>query len=262
MSAIAAALSSAQDGTPLQLAYRTSKAIGIFNAAPVYTPLGGFSRPEGAMRCCAYSPCGRLFGWASPEGVTVVETASGQIVTVLPLSNVLELGFSPRGTFLITWERPGKDENGDANKNLNVWHAMPHESEADAKVPLGSFVQKSQGGWNLQYTSDEQFCARMVTNEIHLFQSHDLGTVWNKVRVEGVADFALAPGSSHSVAVFIPERKVRRGGDVRNNCVPLLTWHDAALFPRANQPLSRFLRSPKSHRPCPKRRFSRATRCK
>lgn len=25
------------------------------------------SRPEGNLRCCAYSPCGRYFAWASPE---------------------------------------------------------------------------------------------------------------------------------------------------------------------------------------------------
>lgn len=33
-------------------------------------------------------------------------------------------------------------------------------------------------------------------------------TVWNKLRAEGVMDFAIAPGKTHSVAVFVPERKV------------------------------------------------------
>ncbi|KAH0548650.1 hypothetical protein GP486_007806 [Trichoglossum hirsutum] len=48
----------------------------------------------------------------------------------------------------------------------------------------------------------------MVNNEVHFYESGDLGTVWNKLRVEGVVDFALSPGKSHSIAVFIPERKV------------------------------------------------------
>ena len=26
-----------------------------------------FDRPEGNLRCCAYSPCGNYFAWASPE---------------------------------------------------------------------------------------------------------------------------------------------------------------------------------------------------
>jgi translation initiation factor 2A len=69
-------------------------------------------------------------------------------------------------------------------------------------------VQKSQTGWNLQYTFDERFCARIVTNEVQFYESGELGTVWNKLRAEGVTDFAISPGNNHSVAVFIPERKV------------------------------------------------------
>ncbi|KAM0474562.1 hypothetical protein ACHAPX_007506 [Trichoderma viride] len=192
---------------PLQFAYRTQKTIGVFDAAPVYEPLSGFTKPEGNLRCCAYSPCGRYFGWATPETVSVVDTASGQSALNLPIANVYELGFSPLGTFLITWERPAKDEAGDATKNLKVWRTVEEGVDASDKQPVGQFVQKQQGNWNLQYTDDEAYCARQVTNEVQFFESHDLVTVWNKLRVEGVAQFALAPGSQHAVAVFVPERK-------------------------------------------------------
>lgn len=73
---------------------------------------------------------------------------------------------------------------------------------------IGQYVQKQQTGWNLQYTADERYCARCVTNEVQFYESSDLGTVWNKLRVEGVTDFALSPGKNHSIAVFVPERKV------------------------------------------------------
>ncbi|KJZ72423.1 hypothetical protein HIM_08226 [Hirsutella minnesotensis 3608] len=194
--------------SPLQFAYRTQKTIGIFDAAPVYEPLPGFAKPEGNLRCCAYSACGRFFGWASPESVIVVNTTNGQQVLNLPIANVYELDFSPLGTFVITWERPGKDEAGDATKNLKIWRTVEDGINAADKQPLGRFVQKQQGGWNLQYTADEKYCARLVTNEVQFFESHDLVTVWNKLRVEGAANFALAPGSqNHAVAVFVPERK-------------------------------------------------------
>ncbi|KAL7958484.1 eukaryotic translation initiation factor eIF2A domain-containing protein [Trichoderma compactum] len=193
--------------SPLQFAYRTQKTIGVFDAAPVYEPLSGFTKPEGNLRCCAYSPCGRFFGWATPEALHVVNTTSGQLILNLPIVNVYELGFSPLGTFVITWERPAKDEAGDATKNLKVWRTVEEGVDAAAKVPVGQFVQKQQGGWNLQYTADEAYCARLVTNEVQFFQNHDLVTVWNKLRVEGATNFALAPGQEHAVAVFIPERK-------------------------------------------------------
>ncbi|PHH75168.1 hypothetical protein CDD83_4437 [Cordyceps sp. RAO-2017] len=194
--------------SPLQFAYRTQKTIGIFDAAPVYEPVVGFTKPEGNLRCCAYSSCGRFFGWASPESVTVVDASAGHQILSLPVANVYELDFSPLGTFVITWERPGKDEAGDATKNLKIWRTWEEGVAGPDKQPLGRFVQKQQGGWNLQYTADEKYGARLVSNEVQFFESHDLTTVWNKLRVEGAASFALAPGSqNHAVAVFVPERK-------------------------------------------------------
>ncbi|KAJ2973917.1 hypothetical protein NQ176_g6331 [Zarea fungicola] len=194
--------------SPLQFAYRTLKHIGVFDAEPAYEPLPGFTKPEGNLRCCAYSPCGRYFGWASPEATNVIDASTGASILTLPILNVYELGFSPQGTFLITWERPAKDENGDATKNLKIWRTFEDGVAAADKQPIGRFVQKQPGGWNIQYTADEKYCARLVTNEVQFYETHDLVTVWNKLRVEGVANFALAPGSkNHAVAVFVPERK-------------------------------------------------------
>ncbi|EEP75683.1 conserved hypothetical protein [Uncinocarpus reesii 1704] len=143
--------------------------------------------------------------------VSIIDPSVGHLVATLPAENVYELGFSPLGTFIITWQRPSKDENGDAVKNLKVWRVVegPPSDNGDeaSRVPIGNFVQKSQTGWNLQYTADEKYCARVVTNEVQFYQSGNLTTVWNKLRVEGVTDFALSPGQNHALAVFIPERK-------------------------------------------------------
>jgi len=126
----------------------------------------------------------------------------------LAADNTFELGFSPLGTYIITWQRPSKDEStGDAVKNLKVWRVAEDTTDTE-KETIGRFVQKSQTGWNLQYTFDEKFCARVVTNEVQIYESHDLTKVWNKLRVEGVSDFAVSPGENHSIAVFVPERKV------------------------------------------------------
>ena len=147
----------------------------------------------------------------NPSSVTVVNASIGHVITSLPAENVYELGFSPRGTFIITWQRPSKDDGGDAIKNLKVWRVVeeggPNSAEHEHNV-VGRFVQKSQTGWNLQYTFDEQYCARVVTNEVQFYKSDNLSIVWNKLRIEGVSDFAISPGENHSIAVFVPERKV------------------------------------------------------
>lgn len=150
----------------------------------------------------------------------MIDATIGHVIIILDAQHVYELGFSPLGTFIVTWQRPGKDEHGDGIKNLKVWRVIedaPTEGE-DAHRIFGKFVQKNQSGWNLQYTFDERYCARVVTNEIQIYESGDLTAVWNKIRVEGVSDFAVALGEKHTIAVFIPERKVHCSGS------PFLTW--------------------------------------
>lgn len=147
--------------------------------------------------------------------VTVVDASSGRLVATINVPNVYELGFSPLGNFIITWQRPSKDHDGDASKNLKVRRVDAEagsDPDEEDRYVVGLFVQKSQTRWNLQYTSDERYCARLVTNELHFYQSDDLGRVWAKLRVDGVADFALSPGGSPAVAVFIPERNVSQQG--------------------------------------------------
>jgi translation initiation factor 2A len=213
--------------SPLQFAYRTQKAIGVTNASPTYEPLPGFVQPEGNLRTCVYSPCGRYLAWATNECVSIVDAANGSILASVPVVNIFEVVFSPRGSFFSTWERPAKDEAGDATKNLKIWRTIEDVPEGAEKQPIGRFVQKQQTGWNLQYTSDEKFCARSVTNEVQFYDSNDLGTVWNKLRVEGLTDFAIAPGQSHNVAVFVPERKVCLSDPASANLVgylPCTPW--------------------------------------
>ncbi|OTA37316.1 hypothetical protein BTJ68_03047 [Hortaea werneckii EXF-2000] len=187
---------------------RTSKHIGILDAAPVYERLPGFQVPEGHLRCCVYSPDGRFFAWASPEKVSVVDASVGHLVTELHADNVYELGFSPLGTYIITWQRPSKDEEGNATKNLKVWKTIDEAvAQGGTRDVIGQFVQKQQTGWNLQYTADEAFCARCVTNEVQFYEATNLAQPWNRLRVEGATDFALAGNEKHSVAIFTPERK-------------------------------------------------------
>lgn len=39
--------------------------------------------------------------------VLIFEAEGAQLLQELPLKNIIEIGFSPAGTFLSTWERPG-----------------------------------------------------------------------------------------------------------------------------------------------------------
>ncbi|KAF3906364.1 hypothetical protein ABW20_dc0104297 [Dactylellina cionopaga] len=183
-----------------QFAYRTQKSIGITEGFPEYEALSGFAKPEGTLRCCAYSPEGRYFAYASSENVTIIDANTGSVHVVLPVPTVLELSFSPKGSFITTWERFTKLENGDAAKNLKVWRTDNGEQTV-------AFVQKNQSASSIQYTFDEKYCARATTNEIAFYESTDMNTVWEHLRVEGVTGFQLSPGENYHVAVFVPEKQ-------------------------------------------------------
>jgi translation initiation factor 2A len=119
----------------------------------------------------------------------------------LQLSNIVELKFSPRGTYLSTWERPIKLEDGSQHKNLRVFSVSTGEE-------LIAFSQKSQEGWDLQYTISESHAIRLVGQEIQVYRPSEWSKgIVDQLKVEGATSISLSPGLNPSVAVFIAEKK-------------------------------------------------------
>lgn len=97
-----------------------------------------------------------------------MDASTGKLRHTIALPNVHELVFSPKGSYLNTWERPWKnEEDGSAGKNFKVWSMASGEQ-------IIEFVQKSQNGWSLQYSQDEKICCRNVTNEVHIYESANM----------------------------------------------------------------------------------------
>ncbi|KAL7536057.1 hypothetical protein ACHAWF_005352 [Thalassiosira exigua] len=88
---------------------------------------------------------------------------------------------SPRGSYLVTWERPNSSPGG--NDNLKVWDARS-----------GSFVRgfacKKATLAGLQWTHDEGKAFHMVTNELHVYSGEGFERA-GRVRCPGVASFSL-----------------------------------------------------------------------
>ena len=171
---------------------------------PNYEPLSQFPAPDVPARTYQYSADGRLFAYAVPSGVRIFQAESAQLVQELPLPNIVEIKFSPRGTYLSTWERPIKLEDGAQHKNLRVFSVSTGEE-------LVAFTQKSLEGWDLQYTLSESHAVRLVGQEIQVFHpaTWSAGVV-DKLKVEGATSVVLSPGLNPSVAVFVAEKKVRQ----------------------------------------------------
>lgn len=74
------------------------------------------------------------------DSVRIILADSAAPVKDILVPNVIEIGFSPKGTFISTWERPQKLEEGALHKNLRIW-------SVETGQELTSFAQKTQEGW-------------------------------------------------------------------------------------------------------------------
>ncbi|CAJ0916731.1 4428_t:CDS:10 [Entrophospora sp. SA101] len=185
---------------PSQFAYRTVSNLALSAGNPTYQPLESFQDPGGSIKIFQYSKDGSHFGWVSPESVKIIDAETAELINEIRKSNVVEIGFSPKGNYISTWERPVKLQDGSAHKNLIIWEVATGQE-------LISFTQKSQNNWNVQWTEDETYFCRMVTNLIHFYDSKNIELgIHNKLPLDGINDFSLSPGKNPSIAVVIPEK--------------------------------------------------------
>ncbi|KAH8100320.1 translation initiation factor eIF-2A [Cristinia sonorae] len=184
-----------------QYAFRAQKTLGLVGGTPAYDPIENFKGPDVPARTYQYSSDGRLFAYAEPSGVSIFQAEGAQLLQTLPLPNIVEFNFSPRGTYISTWERPVKLEDGAQHKNLRIFSVSTGEE-------LAAFTQKSQEGWDLQYTISESHAVRLVNQEVQVFRPAEWSKgIVDKLKVENATSVSLSPGLNPSIAVFVAEKK-------------------------------------------------------
>lgn len=184
-----------------QYAFRAQKSVGLVGGTPTYDPIGAFQAPDSMARTYQYSPDGRLFALAVPSGVRIHQAETADLLQDLAIPNVLEIKFSPRGTYLSLWERHVNLGDAAQHKNLRIFSVSTGEE-------LISFSQKSLDGWDVQYTISESHAVRLVGQDIHVFNPAEWGKgIVDRLKVEGASSITLSPGLNPSVAIFVPEKK-------------------------------------------------------
>ncbi|RKP06566.1 eukaryotic translation initiation factor eIF2A-domain-containing protein [Thamnocephalis sphaerospora] len=184
----------------VQYAYRTVKELGVGYGPPTNKLAEGFEKQTGNIRTFVYSKDGRFLAWATPDCVKVLNAETMEPVTEIVRANVLDMEFSPRGTYLSTWERYVKPSDDTVNQNTNIW-------ETASATRVTGFTQKSHDNWNVQWSMDEEFCAQLAANAVHLYNVKNLSKgTHTTLRLEGISAFSMSPGKSPALAVFLRER--------------------------------------------------------
>ncbi|KIO20385.1 hypothetical protein M407DRAFT_29964 [Tulasnella calospora MUT 4182] len=188
--------------TKEQYAFRAQKSLGLVGGAPDYNVLEGYPPPEATARTYKYTPDGKLFAVALPFCVRVSNAADLTTLCEIPVPNAVEIGVSPKGTYLSTWERYVKPaDETTQHKNHRVWRVATGEE-------VISFVQKSMDNWDLQYTPTEEKAVKLVNAEVQVYLPSDWPKgIVDRLRLDGLSAIAPGPGQYPALAVFVAERK-------------------------------------------------------
>ncbi|KAJ1797269.1 hypothetical protein LPJ59_003247, partial [Coemansia sp. RSA 2399] len=184
-----------------QFAFRAQKEIGVCNAPPARDSAVALpSKPTEEVRSLVYSTNGQRLAWSLPDHVHIADAHSLAPFAQIASPGVLDVRFSPKGTYLVTWERLARAADAEPMQNLKVW-------DATTGALCGGFVQPSFAATALQWTDDEKYCAKLFAGQVRFYTPEAMSKPALTLQLEGIAAFSLSPGLSPSVAVFVPERK-------------------------------------------------------
>ena len=178
---------------PIQLLFRSKEAVELYTLPATSTSAsttstkptkGGRALYQGKTTFHLLSPNGSdAFIHDAAIGLIKCDLTSDAASSSTPFladSKSIQLAkCSPRGSYLLTWQRPTKDDSS----NLKVWSAATGSL-------LKSLSCKKATLDTVQWTHDEECVFHCVTNEVHIYSANDWKRL-GKVRSAGVASFSL-----------------------------------------------------------------------
>ncbi|KAK9463803.1 eukaryotic translation initiation factor eIF2A-domain-containing protein [Lipomyces oligophaga] len=180
---------------------RSSEGVGLVDTVPRYAEVADFQKPDTPSRTCCYSPVGLHFAYTTAENVFLVDSPTGKVLNVLDVPGVTEMRFSPQGNYIATFERPKKFDDGRIHQNFKVWKVSTGEKIAE-------MLQRTQNMDNFQFTADEKYCARLIPNQLQIFETLKLGSPsTSKLELPNISSFAISPGNNYYISTFVPDMK-------------------------------------------------------
>lgn len=175
---------------------------------------------KGATTLQVVSPDGRrVYLHQSSVGVVMrsldTEDSSSSSTETTPFlkdsKGVQFLTTSPKGTYVLTWERPSASD--PQQPNLKVWNG----STGDYLYGVVQRAIKKDAWPYMQWTHDERYAFLLATNEIRVYDGNAFTAgeeqvrYIDKMRSQGVASMSVpkqaSPGSSYLLTSFVPKTK-------------------------------------------------------
>ncbi|CAM6125215.1 unnamed protein product [Calypogeia fissa] len=161
----------------------------------------GFQKLLDKVSCTAarFSPDGGKLAVTTADAVVIYNASNGKEILSLPISGATATSFTPRGTYLQTFQKPIGQQ-----KNLTLWNSTTGE------ICFQLFQKTaSKANWPaIQFSEDETVACRLVTNEVHLYDGTDFKKgIVDKLRLPDIEGVQLAPAPPTFLAAYVPEKK-------------------------------------------------------
>ncbi|KAH7445650.1 hypothetical protein KP509_01G018900 [Ceratopteris richardii] len=184
--------------TPLSFFVREPDGLSLLSGPP-FNGEPAAQIPKIPCVSAVFSSDGTMLAVTSEKGVTIYDTREGSVIQSVNVAGVKAAAFSPKGTFLQTFEPPTQ-----AQKNVTLWNVA-----SGAVVFQQSQKTFSKEVWPIiQFSNDESVACRTVTNEVHFFDPMDFAKgIVERLRLPGVSTARLAASPATHVAAYVPEMK-------------------------------------------------------
>ncbi|XP_063703952.1 eukaryotic translation initiation factor 2A-like [Culicoides brevitarsis] len=190
------------------LALRSNTGVEVWNASNTdksYVADPAFARDESKnCRALVFSHDGKYLAWANGTKVHIATPHDNwRIIASLPRPKAFYLKFSPRGTYLMTWEIfTTSPANPEGAPNLYFY-------ETTTGNEAFSCVQKRQIDWEPHWSSDESLVALMCGGEVLFYelQPDSEGLSKPAKRLGGGRNggaVSLSPGNSPHIGFYVP----------------------------------------------------------
>lgn len=167
--------------------------IGPLRLPPVYSP-------RGDVIC--------LVADSATSQIAFYSTTDGRLVGTIPCADAQSIAFSPQGRYVVTWSRLVKpNESGEsAGGNLKIWQLGSTGGECNI---VQSFTHKVFKKDLIQWSDDEHYLFRLVSNEVHIYggSGEFPSNLLQKLHHDGFTQFKVASNAPFMIAVFNPESK-------------------------------------------------------
>lgn len=129
-------------------------------------------------RCEFNSSDGSILVYTTPSEVLVmtVDADGGEEELCRLPMEALDVSLSPTGRHLATFCSPpmpnlATGEPAATTPNLFIWRLPRTRGETAREI--ASFLHRKQNNWNVQWTSEENFFARLVQNQVCFYRADD-----------------------------------------------------------------------------------------